>query len=238
MKTKQSSSSIDSGLLTVAANDVDQTICSTVAMPSQRSGLVLSRPTRWNASSCIIETDGRGCGHNFARLRIEHLDYLEYCSFFTRFASVSSYDAACSCSASFQRFTRLLDLRSVMRFFFLTSCRSAFAPAGSAPSRCGCSLTSCRSALHACCWLCSFLAAYVRHPSLVDLLVVHLEPQILLHSMQQEVTLEVHRILLPHLVDGHNRHSSPSPSCHVSRAVRDPLITSDAKPPESDMWTS
>ena len=36
-----------------------------------------SRPTRWNASSCIIETDGRDCNHYFARLRIDDLDYLE-----------------------------------------------------------------------------------------------------------------------------------------------------------------
>ena len=75
------------------------------------------RPTRWNASSCIIEADDRDCDHNFVRLQIGHLDNLEYCSFFTRFALVSSYYAACSCSASFQLFTRLLDLRSAMRFF-------------------------------------------------------------------------------------------------------------------------
>ena len=42
MKTQQSSSSIDSRLLTVAVNDVDQTICSMVEMPSQRLGLVLA----------------------------------------------------------------------------------------------------------------------------------------------------------------------------------------------------
>ena len=68
MITQQSSSSIDSRLLTVA--------------------------TRWNASSCIIETDVQDCDHNFARLRLDHLDYPEYCSFFTRFALVSSYDEA------------------------------------------------------------------------------------------------------------------------------------------------
>ena len=42
MKTQQSCSSIDSGLLTVAVNDVDRSICSMVAVPSQRSGLVLA----------------------------------------------------------------------------------------------------------------------------------------------------------------------------------------------------
>ena len=95
VNTQQSSSSIDSRLLTVAVNDVDRTVRSMVAMPVSEVGSRprLPRPTRWNASSCIIETDGRDCDHNFARLRIDHLEYLEYCSFFTRFASVPSYDA-------------------------------------------------------------------------------------------------------------------------------------------------
>ena len=53
--------------------------------------------------------------------------------------------------------TRLLDLRSVMRFFSFTSCRSALHAC--------CWLCS----FLACCWLCSFLVAYVHHPSLVDL---------------------------------------------------------------------
>ena len=119
MKTRQSSSSIDSRLLTVPVNDVDKTIRSMVAMPSRRPGLDLASHvphdgTRVHASlkptvGTVITTS--------PDLRIDHLDYLEYRSFFTRFASVSSYDVACSCSASFQLLTRLLDLRSVMRFF-------------------------------------------------------------------------------------------------------------------------
>ena len=69
-------------------------------------------------------------------------------------------------------------------------------------------------------------------------LVVHLEPQNLLRSMQQEVTLEVHRILLPLLVDGHKTAFTsfsvlPCVTCGVG-----PFITSDAKSSESDMCSS
>ena len=149
----------------------------------------LPRPTRWNASSCIIETDGRDCDHSFARLRIDHLDYLGCCSFFTRFASVSSYDAACSWLCSFL----------------------------------------------ACCWLCSFLVAHVHHPSLVDLRPVPAPGRSPLTSKSR---LKFTAFCFISLSMDTNRHSRPSPSCHVSRAVSDPLITSDAKPPESDMWTS
>ena len=137
---------------TLDVNDVDQTIRSMVAMPSQRSGHVLASHVPHDGTRVLASLKTTvGTDHNFTRLRIDHLDYVEYCSFFTRFASVSSYDAVCSCSASFQLFTRLLHLRSVMRFLlsFLACCWL-------------CSFL-------ACCWLCSLLVAYVHHPSLVDL---------------------------------------------------------------------
>ena len=177
----------------------------------------LPRPTGWNTRSCIIETDGRDCDHNFPRLRIDHLDYLEYCSCFTRVASVSSYDAACSCSASFQRFTRLLDLRSVMRCSFLTSCKSNLSPAVGPLCPAVVALLPAVGPLfmpavgHAlflpvvgCAlrlWSASTIHLLSTDPRLH--LVVHREPQNLLRSMQQEVTLEVHRFLLLLLVDGH-----------------------------------
>ena len=103
MKTQQSSSSIDSRLLTVAVNDVDQTICSMFVIPSHRSGLVLASHVPHDGTRVLasLKPTVGDSDHSFARLRLDHLDYLEYCSFFTRFASVSTYDAACSCSASF-----------------------------------------------------------------------------------------------------------------------------------------
>jgi len=58
-------------------------------------------------------------------------------------------------------------------------------------------------------------------------LVAHLEPQILLRSTQQEITLEVLRFIS--LPMNTHRHSRPSPPC-VPRATPDPPITSDAKP--------
>ena len=148
------------------------------AVSELRSRSRLPSPTRWNASSCIIE-----CDHNFARLRIDHLDYLEYCSFFTIFASVSSYDAACSCSASFQLVTRLRNLRSVMRFFL------------SFPPAVGCALFSPAVGYALSCGL--------RPPSISDPrlhLVVHLK---ISSAPRSRKLLEVNRFLLPLLVDGH-----------------------------------
>ena len=184
-------SSIDSRLLTVAE------VGSRPRPP---------RPTRRNVSSCIIETDGRDRGHNFGRLRIEHLDCLGYCSFFTRFALVSSYDAAWSCSASFQIFTRLLDLRSLMRFFL------------SFPPAVGYAFFL---------WLTSTI--HLLSTSNLRLhLVAHLESQSLLRSIQHEVTLEVLRILLHLLPMDTNRHSRPSP-CHVRCRARSSRLTQNHK---------
>ena len=140
-----------------------------------------------------METDGRDSSHNFARLRIDHLDYLGYCSFFTRFASVSSYDAACSCSASFQLFTRLLDLRLVMRLllvpFRLPLAMVFFSPAvGYALSR--------------------RLAPAPGRPPWTS-------------KSRPQHTAGSHAWSSPHsgftsLPMNTNRHSRPSPSCHVS----------------------
>ena len=125
-------------LLTVAVNDIDQTIRSMVAVPSQRSGLVLASHVPRDGTRVLASL--KPTVGTFARLRIDHLDYLAYCSF---------------CLASFQRFTRLLDLRAVIRFFFLASCRSALSPAV------GPLCPAVVALLPA--------VAYVHHPSLIDL---------------------------------------------------------------------
>ena len=165
------------------------------AVSELRSRSRLPSPTRWNASSCIIE-----CDHNFARLRIDHLDYLEYCSFFTIFASVSSYDAACSCSASFQLVTRLRNLRSVMRFFL------------SFPPAVGCAL------FLACCWLCSFLwltsTIHLRPAPAPGPFTSKSPPH---HAAGSRLKLTVFCFLS--LSMDTNRHSRPSPSCHNHQQV-------------------
>ena len=170
-----------------------------MAGPDVGSRPHLPRPTRWNATCYIIETDGRDCDHNFARLRIDHLDYLEYCSFFERFALVSSFDVACSCSASFQLFTRLLDSRSVMCFFlsFLACCWQ-------------CSFLACcwLCSFLACCWQCSFLVACVHHSSLLDLRHAPAPSprrwtQIGTHVLLRPATCHVCRTRSSHLTQNH-----------------------------------
>ena len=119
MKTQQSSSSVDSRLLTVPVNDVDKTIRYMVAMPSRRPGLDLASHVPHDGTQVLASlkpTVGTVITTS-PDLRFDHLDFLEYRSFFTRVPSVSRYGAACSRSASFQLLTRLLDMRSVMRFF-------------------------------------------------------------------------------------------------------------------------
>ena len=92
--------------------------------------------------------------------------------------------------ASFQLFTGLLDLRSVMRFL------SSFPPAV------GYVLFSPAVGYALFLWLTSTIHLLSASDPRLHL-VSHLEPQNLLRSMQQEVTLEVHRILVPLSVDGH-----------------------------------
>ena len=170
--------------------------------------------TRWNASSCIIETDGRDCNQHFVRLRIDHLDHLGYCSFSTRFASVWSDDAACFCLVSFQRFIRLLDFRLVMRFFLSfppVVGYALFSPAV------GCTLLLWLTC--ACTWSST----------------LNLEISFAAHSTKSRLKFSAFCFIS--LSMDTNRHSRPFPSCHVSRAVSHRLITSDAKPPESGMWT-
>ena len=151
---------------------MNQTIRSIVAMPSQRSGLVLAshvphdgsrvlaslKPTvgtvittspACESTTCIILSTAAS-SQDWRRSRVTMLLALA--------------------RTSFQRF---------MRFFFLSSCRSApLTRCGSALSRCGSLEPAVRplfmpvvgyTLFSLCCWLYFFLVAYVTiHPSLVD----------------------------------------------------------------------
>ena len=152
-------------------------------MPSQRSGLVLASHVP-NDGTRVLASKKPTVGTVITTSpdwRIDHLDCLAYCTF---------------CLASFQH------LRVVMRFFFLTSCRSALSPAVGPLCPAVVALSPAVGPL----FMPAFgYALFLRLTSTIHLLstsdprlhlVVHFEPQNLFRS-------EVFHILLHLLVDGH-----------------------------------
>ena len=130
------------------------------------------RSTRWNASSCIIETDGRDCGHNCARLRIHHLG--------TAASSQDSRRSRFSVLLAPARQLSSVSPDSLMRFFL------------SFPPAIGYVLFSPGVGYALFLWLTSTIHLLsTSNPRLH--LVAHLEPQNLLRSIQQEVMHEVLR---------------------------------------------
>ena len=119
MKTQQSSSSIDSRLFTVNVNDVDQTGRSMVAMLSQRSGLFLASHVPHDGTRVLASLKPT------VGTVITISPDCKSATWMILSTAASSQDSrrsrvtmlAWSCLASFELFTRLLDLRSVMRFF-------------------------------------------------------------------------------------------------------------------------
>ena len=217
-----------------AVNGADQTICSMVVVPSQRSGLVLAfhvphDGTRVLASlkptvGTVITTSpdfesttwiiwGTAASQDSRRSRVTMLLAPEL-----RLSSISADSLTsgrwCASSCRFRLLLAMLFSRLLLAMLFSRLLLAMLLCCGLRPPS-----ISCQPPIRACIWS----------------RTLNLEISSAAYSRKSR--LKVFAFCIISLSMDTNRHSRPSPSCHVSRAVSDPLITSDAKPPESDMWT-